>query len=46
MMGLVEPPIAVILGAWFLDERMNARALAGSMLILVSVWLAIQRPKR
>ena len=41
IMGLVEPPIAVLLGAWFLDETMNARAGLGSALILVSVWLAM-----
>ena len=41
IMGLVEPPIAVLLGAWILDETMNARAAIGSALILVSVWLAM-----
>ena len=46
IMGLVEPPIAVLLGAWFLDERMNVRTTAGSLLILLSVWLAIDRRKR
>jgi drug/metabolite transporter (DMT)-like permease len=40
LMGLVEPPIAVLLGAWILDETMNARAAAGAAMILVSVWLA------
>jgi drug/metabolite transporter (DMT)-like permease len=41
IMGLVEPPIAILLGAWFLNERMNVRTAAGSLLILLSVWLAI-----
>jgi drug/metabolite transporter (DMT)-like permease len=41
VMGLVEPPIAVALGAWALGERMNAMAALGSALILVSVWLAM-----
>ncbi|MBA3295339.1 MAG: DMT family transporter [Acidobacteria bacterium] len=46
IMGLVEPPIAVALGAWLLGETMNARAIAGSALILVSVWLAMGKPRR
>jgi drug/metabolite transporter (DMT)-like permease len=41
IMGLVEPPIAILLGVWFLDERMNMRTLVGSATILLSVWLAI-----
>ena len=46
IMGLVEPPIAIALGVWFLDERMNTRALAGSALILFSVWLAMASPAK
>ena len=46
IMGLVEPPIAVLLGAWILDETMNARAAVGSALILVSVWLAMSSGKK
>jgi drug/metabolite transporter (DMT)-like permease len=46
IMGLVEPPIAVALGAWVLGESMTARVAAGSALILVSVWMAMQRKKR
>ena len=46
LMGLVEPPIAVLLGAWILDERMHLRAAAGSVMILVSVWLVIDRTRR
>ena len=45
IMGLVEPPIAVLLGAWILDETMNLRAVAGSAMILVSVWLAMGQKK-
>ena len=46
MMGLVEPPIAVLLGAWILNETLNARAAAGSAMILVSVWLAMGKRTR
>lgn len=46
IMGLVEPPIAIALGAWFLHERMNARILAGSATILLSVWLAMAPQRR
>ena len=45
VMGLIEPPIAMALGAWFLGERMNARTLAGSAMILFSVWLTMA-PRR
>ena len=41
IMGLVEPPIAILLGAWFLNERMNMRTLVGSAVILFSVWLVM-----
>lgn len=44
--GLVEPPIAVLLGAWMLGESMNARAAAGSAMILLSVRLATRRSSR
>lgn len=37
VMGLVEPVIAILLGAWFLAERMNDRALLGGAVILISV---------
>lgn len=46
IMGLVEPPIAVALGAWVLGETMNARAIAGSALILLSVWLAMGKRRQ
>ena len=45
IMGLVEPPIAIALGAWFLDERLQSRTLVGSAMILASVWLAMA-PRR
>ena len=41
IMGLVEPPIAMALGVWFLDERMSPRTLTGTALILLSVWMAM-----
>lgn len=41
LMGLIEPVIAIMLGAWFLGESINSRALAGGSLILFSVWLAM-----
>lgn len=49
VMGLVEPFIAVLLGAWILGESMNSRALAGGVLIIGSVWMALSpaaRPAR
>ena len=36
IMGLIEPIIAILLGAWLLDEAMNSRALVGGALILAS----------
>lgn len=41
VMGLIEPPIAILLGAWILDERLHARTLVGSAVILFSVWLTM-----
>lgn len=41
VMGLVEPVIAIVLGAWILDESMNSRAIVGGAVILASVWLAL-----
>jgi drug/metabolite transporter (DMT)-like permease len=41
IMGLVEPVIAILLGAWILDESMNPRAMLGGLIILASVWLAM-----
>ena len=46
IMGLVEPPLAVLLGAYALGETMNWRAIAGSAIILVSVWLTVGGKKR
>jgi len=41
VMGLVEPLIAVVLGAIFLDERMTGWTLAGGLCIIVSVGLVL-----
>lgn len=46
IMGLVEPIIAILLGAWVLGESMNSRALSGGALILVSMWLAMAPTRR
>jgi drug/metabolite transporter (DMT)-like permease len=45
VMGLVEPIIAILLGAWFLNESMNARALVGGAVILFSVVLTMKPEK-
>lgn len=44
VMGLVEPVIAILLGAWILGESLHPRALAGGAVILVSVVLTM-KPK-
>jgi drug/metabolite transporter (DMT)-like permease len=36
-MGLIEPLVAVLLGAVFLDERLTVRTLAGGVCILIAV---------
>jgi drug/metabolite transporter (DMT)-like permease len=41
IMGLIEPVIAIMLGAWILDEVLNSRAWIGGALILASMWLAM-----
>ena len=46
VMGLIEPPIAILLGAWVLGERMHPRTLAGSAVILFSVWLTMYPTKK
>ena len=46
VMGLVEPVIAILLGACFLGEAMNARALAGGAVILVSVALTMSQGRQ
>ena len=46
IMGLIEPVIAILLGAWVLGETMNARAIAGGAIILASVWLAMVPARR
>lgn len=42
IMGLVEPVVAILLGAWILDEALSSRSLAGGAVILASVWLAMK----
>jgi drug/metabolite transporter (DMT)-like permease len=37
MMGVVEVPIAVLLGAWFLGERLPADILVGGLVVLAGV---------
>lgn len=41
-MGLVEPFIAVLLGAAFLDERLGVRTLVGGVAVLASVWVVLR----
>ena len=41
IMGLIEPVIAILLGAWILDESIHIRAMFGGAVILASVWLAM-----
>jgi drug/metabolite transporter (DMT)-like permease len=45
VMGLVEPVIAILLGAWILDESMSPRAWTGGIVILGSVWLTMAPPR-
>jgi drug/metabolite transporter (DMT)-like permease len=45
IMGLIEPVIAIMLGAWILDESMNPRAMLGGLVILGSVWLTMAPSK-
>ena len=40
-MGLIEPLIAVVLGAFFLDERLTVRTAIGGLLILLSVGVVL-----
>lgn len=42
LMGLAEPPIAMILGVVALGETFSARAVAGTICILVSVALVLE----
>lgn len=41
VMGLAEPPIAMMLGAAILDESLSARMIAGTICILVSVGVVL-----
>jgi drug/metabolite transporter (DMT)-like permease len=45
VMGLVEPIIAIMLGAWFLNESMHGRAIVGGAVILFSVVLTMKQEK-
>jgi drug/metabolite transporter (DMT)-like permease len=45
VMGLVEPIIAIMLGAWWLNETMNTRAIVGGAVILFSVVLTMKQEK-
>ena len=45
VMGLVEPIIAIVLGAWFLGESINGRALVGGAVILFSVVLTMRQDR-
>jgi drug/metabolite transporter (DMT)-like permease len=42
LMGLAEPPIAMMLGAAVLDETLSAKGVAGTICILVSVALVLE----
>ena len=44
LMSLVEPPIAVLLGALVLDEPLPAGLLLGGACILASTWLVLAPP--
>ena len=44
-MSIVEPLLAVALGAAVLDERLHALTAVGAVLILLSVWLVVFRPR-
>jgi O-acetylserine/cysteine efflux transporter len=46
IMGLVEPVIAMLLGAWILGESMTARAIGGAAIILASLWLSMTQSLR
>ena len=42
VMGLAEPPIAMMLGAAILDETLSGRVIAGTICILVSVGVVLE----
>ena len=42
VMGLAEPPIAMMLGAAILDETLSARIIAGTICILLSVGVVLE----
>ena len=43
MMNIVEPPLAVLLGALLLGEEMTWRTAFGGACVLLSVWLVLRR---
>jgi drug/metabolite transporter (DMT)-like permease len=43
MMTIVEPPLAVLLGALLLGEEMTWRTALGGACVLLSVWLVLRR---
>jgi drug/metabolite transporter (DMT)-like permease len=45
VMSIVEPPIAVGLGAIVLGEAVPSGALLGGVCILASTWLVLARPR-
>jgi drug/metabolite transporter (DMT)-like permease len=42
VMGLAEPPIAMMLGAAILHETLSTRAIIGTICILVSVGVVLE----
>ena len=46
LMGLVEPLIAVALGAWWLNESMSALTVVGGVAILMSVAIVLEFRRR
>ena len=46
LISLVTPVAAVIIGAWWLDERLTSHALAGGACVLLGLAVVIQRRKR
>lgn len=45
LMSIVEPLLAVLLGAFVLGERLTGRTLIGGVCILVSAWLILMRKR-
>jgi len=45
-MGLIEPLIAVVLGAVFLDEQLTMKTAVGGVLILIAVGVVLDLTPR